>query len=431
MIQEIRIKNFRSFKDEVVFSFEASKDSNFEDKNVIAMNDGTRLLRFAAVFGANASGKSNLLWVFEFLRRFWKHKPKDSDEKININPFMLDSETSQEPSQFHLKFYVGQTKYAYKLFVDSSAVYEEQLNVYTSVQPSSLFSRQLDENEKSVIKFNSSLKLNELTVQEIALRCLKNTSLFAVINTVNSSFGKLEEAKDKLSNYLMPMIGPTTHMLNFAEQRMVDNKELKDYLLWFIKKADFNISNINIEKSKEEIPERVKQMILSDSNVPEEAKKSLQNQNFLESLNTLFVHEVRNSRGVETYNLSEEQQSRGTQRVLGIETAIQASVKNQSFLAIDEMETSLNPMLLDFVIQNYLSEKSSGQLLITTHYDALLNRVDKYLRKDSVWFTEKMPDGSTKVYSLKDVRGINKMRNLQKRYEDGSLVDAYPHISKN
>ena len=227
------------------------------------------------------------------------------------------------------------------------------------------------------------------------------------------------------------MIGPTTHMLNFAEQRMVDNKELKDYLLWFIKKADFNISNINIEKSKEEIPERVKQMILSDSNVPEEAKKSLQNQNFLESLNTLFVHEVRNSRGVETYNLSEEQQSRGTQRVLGIETAIQASVKNQSFLAIDEMETSLNPMLLDFVIQNYLSEKSSGQLLITTHYDALLNRVDKYLRKDSVWFTEKMPDGSTKVYSLKDVRGINKMRNLQKRYEDGSLVDAYPHISKN
>lgn len=431
MIQEIRIKNFRSFKDEVVFSFEASKDSNFEDKNVIAMNDGTRLLRFAAVFGANASGKSNLLWVFEFLRRFWKHKPKDSDEKININPFMLDSKTSQEPSQFHLKFYVGQTKYAYKLIVDSSAVYEEQLNVYTSVQPSSLFSRQLDENDKSVIKFNSSLKLNELTVQEIALRCLKNTSLFAVINTVNSSFGKLEEAKNKLSNYLMPMIGPTTHMLNFAEQRMVDNKELQDYLLWFIKKADFNISNINIEKSKEEIPERVKQMILSDSNVPEEAKKSLQNQNFLESLNTLFVHEVRNSRGVETYNLSEEQQSRGTQRVLGIETAIQASVKNQSFLAIDEMETSLNPMLLDFVIQNYLSEKSSGQLLITTHYDALLNRVDKYLRKDSVWFTEKMPDGSTKVYSLKDVRGINKMRNLQKRYEDGSLVDAYPHISIN
>ena len=88
-ISKIRIKNFRSFKDEFVFSFEASKDSNFEDKNVIAMNDGTRLLRFAAVFGANASGKSNLLWVFEFLRRFWKHKPKDSDEKININPFML------------------------------------------------------------------------------------------------------------------------------------------------------------------------------------------------------------------------------------------------------------------------------------------------------------------------------------------------------
>ena len=94
------------------------------------------------------------------------------------------------------------------------------------------------------------------------------------------------------------------------------------------------------------------------------------------------------------------------------------------------METSLNPMLLDFVLQKYLLEKSSCQLLITSHFIGLLNRVDKYIRKDSMWFTEKMDDGSTKIYSLNGVRGVNKMRNLQKRYEEGCLVNAYPHISE-
>ena len=430
MIQEIKIKNFRSFKDEVVFSFEASKDPSFEDSYVVTMKDGVRLLRFAAVFGANASGKSNLLEAFDFLRHFWKRKPKDADESTDVEPFLLDSETSREPSLFYLKFYVGETRYAYKLKIDASAVYEEQLNVYTSVQPSTLFSRVLDENEKSVIKFNSSLKLNDLTEQEIALRCLKNTSLLAVINTVNSSFGMLEEARNELCGHIMPTIGPTTQMLSFAERRMVEDNELREYLLEFIRKADFNISNVSIEKTKEEIPERFRKILLSDSEVSDDAKKKLQSQNFFESLNTRFEHEVTNARGVETYSLSEDQQSRGTQRVLGIEAAIKKSIITQSFLAIDEMETSLNPMLLDFVLQKYLLEKSSCQLLITSHFIGLLNRVDKYIRKDSMWFTEKMDDGSTKIYSLNGVRGVNKMRNLQKRYEEGCLVNAYPHISE-
>lgn len=430
MIHELKIINFRSFKDEVTFSFEASKDSGLEDNYVMSMKDGTRLLRFATIFGANASGKSNLLEAFEFLRHFWKHKPKDADEPTSVEPFLLDSESVHKPSKFQLKFYVGETRYTYKLIIDSSAVHEEQLNVYTSSQPSTLFIRKLDENEKSVVKFNSSLRLSELTEQEIALRCLKNMSLFAVINTVNSSFGSLEEARNELRNRIMPTIGPSTHMLSYAERKMFDDLELKDYLIGFLKKADFNINNVNIEKTKEEIPEQFRKMLLSNSDVPEDAKKSLQVQNFIETLNTQFEHKVHNARGIELYKLSEEQQSRGTQRILGIEAAIRESVKNQSFLAIDEIETSLNPLLLDFVVQSYLSEKSSSQLLVTSHYDAFLNRVDKYIRKDSVWFTEKQEDGSTRMYSLKNVRGVNKMRNLQKRYEEGVLVNAYPHISE-
>ena len=82
MIQEIRIKNFLSFKDETVFSFEASKDTFAEDSQVVKINENTRLSRLAVVYGYNASGKSNLLKAFDFLSNFWRYKPDDPDERI-------------------------------------------------------------------------------------------------------------------------------------------------------------------------------------------------------------------------------------------------------------------------------------------------------------------------------------------------------------
>ena len=81
MIQEIRIKNFLSFKDEVKLSFEASKDNLAEESQVVQINENTRLLRFAIIYGYNASCKSNLLGVFDFLSQFWTYKPKDVDIK--------------------------------------------------------------------------------------------------------------------------------------------------------------------------------------------------------------------------------------------------------------------------------------------------------------------------------------------------------------
>ena len=94
MIQEIKIKNFRSFKDEVTFSFEASNDKFAEDSQVVQINENVRLLRFAVVYGYNASGKSNLLEVFDFLYAFWFSKPSDMDVKTGTIPFKLDKNSS-------------------------------------------------------------------------------------------------------------------------------------------------------------------------------------------------------------------------------------------------------------------------------------------------------------------------------------------------
>ena len=111
MIQELKIKNFLSFKDEVTFSFEASNDKFAEDYQVVKINDNTRLLRFAVVYGYNASGKSNLLKAFEFLSDFWFAKRDDIDEKTGIIPFKLDLLSPNEHTSFELVFYVDDTKY--------------------------------------------------------------------------------------------------------------------------------------------------------------------------------------------------------------------------------------------------------------------------------------------------------------------------------
>ena len=115
MIQEIRIKNFLSFRDEVVLNFEATKDNTFEDCQVVNVTPKVRLLRFALIYGPNASGKSNLLTAFDFLREFWFGIKTDIDEETGAIPFLLDTETPNLPSEFNIVFYIGEKKYWYLL----------------------------------------------------------------------------------------------------------------------------------------------------------------------------------------------------------------------------------------------------------------------------------------------------------------------------
>ena len=90
MILELKIKNFLSFKDEVVFSFEATKDKTFEDYQVVEVAPNIRILKLAIIYGANASGKSNLLNAFEFLRNFWLQISENKDDETGVIPFLLD-----------------------------------------------------------------------------------------------------------------------------------------------------------------------------------------------------------------------------------------------------------------------------------------------------------------------------------------------------
>lgn len=114
--------------------------------------------------------------------------------------------------------------------------------------------------------------------------------------------------------------------------------------------------------------------------------------------------------------------------MIGVETAIYEAENKSAFLCIDELETSLHPELMEFLIQKFLENKDShSQLLISTHCLELLNLIDDLIRKDSVWFAQKDNSGNTELYSLVDFKGLNKMSSILKSYKNGKF-GAKPNI---
>ena len=417
MIQEIKIKNFRSFKDEVTFSFEASNDKFAEDSQVVQINENTRLLRFAIVYGYNASGKSNLLDVFEFLYDFWFYKPKDMDVKTGTIPFKLDKSSPTEPTKIELVFYVEDTKYSYLLELDEHQVYLEKLSYYKSVQPTKLFERRL-ENGQSVIDFN--LKISNIVKEKITVECLKNMSFFAARKQANASIPEIDAAMAWMTNKVHQTISPSTNLTKYAQRMTSKDNELIAYILDFLREADFNITNFKTDAINQPYPEEVVEMVLGSDKLSEEEKEIIKQVPFKKDFRTDFEHTVENERGVESYILTSGygEESRGTLRTLGIETALYSIMKENAFVAIDEIETSFHPKLLEKILFEYLRTHSKSQLLVTTHNDGLLDLVDDLIRKDSVWFTEKKKSGVTDLYKLTDFRGVNRLSSIREAYRN-------------
>ena len=429
MIQELKIKNFLSFKDEVTFSFEATKDKTFQDYQTVEVVKGVRLLRFAVVFGANASGKTNLLNAFNFLSDFWFNQRSNLNDKILSIPFKLDKNTPDSPSIFSLIFYVNGKKFWYQLEVDEYKVHYEKLSYYTSVQPTMLFERKLKDNVSHVTFNQAIVKVSSVVKEEINVKCLTNMSFFAARNQVNTIIPEVDDAAYWMRNCFMPVITPTTSLFGYAERNLQDNDALKTHLLEFLSKADFNIIDVISEMTKGKMPDEYLDFLFPDKEKFSSEFEKAKNEKNFQQIKTDFVHTVTNKRGKEIYILPKELQSRGTHQIFGLETAIFNALKRESFLSIDEIESSLHPYLVEFILKKFLEEKNNkAQLLITTHYDPLLNGINELFRKDSVWFTEKNEAGATELYALVEFSGLNRLSSIQKAYKYGNF-GAIPRIN--
>ncbi|HNW52119.1 MAG TPA: ATP-binding protein [Prolixibacteraceae bacterium] len=423
MIQEFRIKNFLSFKDEVTFSFEATKDKNLEDYYVTEVAPGVRLLKLGIVYGANASGKSNLINAFEFLKNFWISGYNSKEENNQVTPYLFDQETPKQPSEFKLTFYAKGIKFVYSLKLNEEVILYERLDFYPGVQPAVIFERKLN-NAVSEIIFGTKTKVTSVAKNEIAIRCLTNTSLIAAYKQVNFSIPELNIATEWMQKQFIPVIHMKSIDLKTTEIRVAENEILKKQLQEKLNRSGLNISAIDSEIIREELNndflEKVKLLGISSSEYDK-----LKQQKNLVRVQTVFHHSIEGN--PETiYKLSLEHESDGTKQLFALHTALIEQQQNKAFLIIDDFDLLLHPLLMEEILTNYLKEKSTNsQLLITTNNVSLLSEKD-LIRKDAIWFTNKKKDGSTELYSLADFN-IRKELSYYNAYKLGKF-GAVPKV---
>ena len=402
MIAEIKFKNLFSFRDETVLSFEADKSKDMEAYHVIELDKNVRLLKIAVVYGANASGKSNIIKICDFLKSFITYTPLNKAEQIPVLPFLLNSDNRKLLSEYSISFYLTTdrktTRYVYSVALDHTHVAKETLAYYPSQQPATIFERGT-ENGVSVIRFGQRIKATQAVKEEITLKCLQNMSVFAAYMQVNTHLAELETVLQYLTGRIMPAVVPTSPLNRYAEESIKD-ESAKEYILRYLQEADFNISNISSKEQK--------------------TKRGTVNA-------TIYQHQVFSDDGAsDFYEFPEMFESDGTIRTFGLAAQVQKALENNAFLAVDEIESSLHPKLIEYIIERFLKESEQAQLLLTTHYDGLLEE-DDLLRKDTIWFTEKNTDGSSALYPLTDFKGLNRISSLRKAYKFGKF-GAVPNL---
>ena len=392
MLHELKIKNYRSFRDEVVLSFEASTDDRYN--STVTMPDKVKLLRFAVVLGANASGKSNLLEAIDFLRAFWNKTPIKNDEGTDVQPFLMQPDALSHDTELEASIYVEGVRYLYQLTINPEKVMSETLFVYNTNRPTKIFTRQ-DVNGISKLTFNPAVvKLSQAEVDVLSMNCLRNMSMLAVLKKVNIEVAYASKLRNWIDQRMMPLQNGSAVSISQTTKAMIsDDEDFKEYLLMFAKEADFNISDIKVKK-----------------------------------MAALFGHHVEIERGEEEYVLPESCQSAGTTRMVELESSIYNLLNCQGLMCIDEMEVSIHPNLMEYILTKFINSRDNeSQLLITTHYDPILKDIDDIFGKDSVWFTEKAKDGNSNLYSLIEFRGLNKLSSIHRAYMNGQF-GALPNV---
>ena len=417
MLLEFRVENHRSIGDEQVVTFMPS--SSLTETVDDASHAELACLPSIAIYGANASGKSNVLSALEFMQSavVYSHRDWDPDGGVPRMPFAW-GEWQSKPSTFEIEFVAAKTKYRYGFVVDNERVLEEWLYAYPAGRKQTWFERDGDK-----FKFTDSLKGEKKVIEEIT----RKNSLFVSTAVQN----RLEQ--------LLPIYS-WFRSISFTRTQLPDSR--------FRKPSHFRRM---IESRYES------QRVLS---IPADELTSIQSRllnNFRKLLreSDLGVHDFRRVEreidGAPNFYaefqlahapnndeawlpLSEE--SGGTQAMFRLGLQVLGSLQQGTVLVVDELESSLHPLLAIELLKLFSNPESNplgGQLFFTTHDTNLLGNIagPSPLRRDQIYFTEKNPEGVSCMYPLTDFKP-RKTENLERGYLQGryGAIPFLSHFSK-
>ncbi len=419
MIIEFRTGNFLSIKDPVTLSMLSSKSAKEFNEQNIFQRQRFSLLRCAAIYGANASGKSNLLNALVFMRWFTINSSKGSQatEEIEVHSFRLDTSTEEQPSLFEVTFLLDNIRYRYGFEVDKKQVRSEWLFKATQIKETALFLRENDGIE---------VKRGFLEGRGIEKLTRDNVLFLSVVASFNGSTSiKIVEWFRNIT----PMHG--LHEEHYEKQsiEMLRNDSTRIDFIKFIQAADLGIQDIIVRD--EELNLSQFYSLLTDEG-QKKLPKDLDQSNFI-SINTVHnKYDGTKIIGNAKMDLSGEE-SDGTSKFFKMAGPILQALIQGEIIIIDELEAKLHPLLTRAIVQLFITAETNpnnAQLIFATHDTNLLRNLE--LRRDQIWFTEKTKQEATELYSLAEIilpKGtrVRKDARFDKEYFRGRY-GAIPHL---
>ena len=396
MIVNFSIQNFGSIKDKQTLSFEADASKHLEDIYVVH-TAGKRLLKLALIYGANASGKTTVVKALDFLRDLVVNPKEKKTDILDFSPYLFDANTPEQPTELTIEFVYEGGCYHYEVAFMRQAVILEAL-YRDALEKTLVYKRTTDiEEQLTKISFGDKITLEKSAQQVLELNTLWNNTVLGGFLKTNINLEEFRQVTDWFWNGLKPMVVPQTELGRYVTDKIDEKKIAKEEVLEILKKADFNISDIIIERRKDPIWE-------------------------IDSINLFSEHTVNNI----SYKLPMEQESEGTKRFYGFAGLLALLIKSSTIFSIDELESSLHPDLYTHFLLSFLQNAKQSQLIATTHNRELLGDRDIF-RDDVIWFTDKGKDCATELYSLADFDTAT-IKNILNAYKIGKF-SGVPRLS--
>lgn len=419
MLLDFTVENFRSIKGAETLSAVAAskskgKPSNSESRRRVKSDDEIAqpfhvegwdidVLPVIAIFGANASGKSNVLQAYNYLLKFMSDG--NHDRGAELIPFKLDRQSRESSSCFKLRIVIDRTIYTYSLILNSNRILSEKLehSLVSTKRDPLLYSRTWNsENQKFDWKNGSDFLGSHVQLEEN----LHEREPFTIL------FSKLEIAVVKSFARWVGGSSKANFVANSWSNDIYNNKFIN--VIWSLSQTSRPEYSTLLESGK-------KLLLEFDTGLYDiQIKKSGDNK-----IDILALHKTEMG---EILSWKFEEESTGTRNLLSLACNLQLMLEENLPLIVDELGANIHPNIIREIVKIFQSPKTNPhrtQLIFTSH-DNTLQR-NNLLRRDQIWFTQKRPDQSTELYSLSDFKVRNDLA-IDKAYLDGRF-GAVPFIS--
>ena len=391
MLIQFSVENFLSIKDKVVLSLLASKDNEHPEHLIV---DGNKsYLKSAVIYGANASGKSNVLNAFWFMVNYVLTSHNQQVHKaIERSPFKFDKETPARPSSFEVIFTANGIRYAYGFSVTDKAVVEEYLYYYPNGRQALIFER------KDTTDFRFTVDIDEQNT--LKDRTSANKLYLSVAS--NWSYAKVIPVLEWFASCQIITKNSVADAYGLEAEQLKDD-DYRRVIASMLRVADFGIQSLQVRDS-DPIPSQHSDIFT----------------------NIDAVHTVQDIEGnTSSYTLNMTEESDGTNSYFKLIGIVKKALDQGTLLVADEMDAHLHPLLTKHLVSLFNSAEfnpNGAQLIFTSHNTNLLDL--DVLRRDQIWFTEKDEQtAATDLFSLYDF-SIRKDAKVEKGY----LIGRYGAI---